>query len=139
MKTRRTAEEIVRLLRDMHRDLAKGLTVVDVCRKHGVGDSTHYRWRERHEPGKVDNDRRYRELESENARLEKLVADLLLDKQMLQLSVSSKCPAQTSARMARGRNGAVRAPLKFKERRGSRSPEARKEAGDTAPKRCLQT
>jgi putative transposase len=84
MTRRRTAEEIARLLREMDRDLAKGLTVGDVCRKHCIGDTTYYRWRERHAPGKVDGDRRCRELESENARLKKLVADLLLDKQMLQ-------------------------------------------------------
>jgi putative transposase len=84
MTRRRTAEDIARLLRDMDRDLAKGLTVVDVCRKHGIGDTTYYRWRERHAPGKVDSDRRCRELETEVERLKRLVADLLLDKQMLQ-------------------------------------------------------
>jgi putative transposase len=100
MKRRQTAEEIVRLLRDMDRDLAKGLTVVDVCRKHGVVDSTYYRWRQRHEPGKVDNDRRYRELESENARLKKLVADLLLDKQMLQDIAKEKVVSPDQQRTA---------------------------------------
>jgi putative transposase len=84
MTRRRTAEDIARLLREMDRDLAKGLTVVDVCRKHGIADSTYYRWRDRHDPGKVDNDRQCRELESEVERLKRLVADLLLDKQMLQ-------------------------------------------------------
>jgi putative transposase len=84
MKRRWTADEITRLLKEVDRDLAKGLTVSDVCRKHGVGPSTYYRWREKRDPEKVDTDRRCRELELEVDRLKKLVAELLLDKQMLQ-------------------------------------------------------
>ena len=84
MKRRWTADEITRLLKEVDRDLAKGLTVSDVCRKHGVGPSTYYRWRGERDPEKVDTDRRCRELELEVDRLKKLVAELLLDKQMLQ-------------------------------------------------------
>jgi putative transposase len=84
MKRRWNADKIVRLLREADRDLAKGLTVSDICRKHGVGQSTYYRWREKLNPEKVDTDRRCRELELELDRLKKLVAELLLDKQMLQ-------------------------------------------------------
>lgn len=84
MRRRRTAEEIARLMREMDRDLAKGLTVPDICRKHGIAEATYYRWRQQHTPGQVDNDRRCRELETEVERLKRLVAELLLDKQMLQ-------------------------------------------------------
>lgn len=84
MKKRKDAAQIARLLREADRDLAKGLTVEDVCRKIGVAPTTYYRWRERHDPAKVDSDRRCRELEIEVDRLKKLVAELLLDKQMLQ-------------------------------------------------------
>jgi putative transposase len=84
MKRRWTADEITRLLKEVDRDLTKGLTVSDVCRKHGVGLSTYYRWREKRDPDKVDTDHRCRELELEVDRLKKLVAELLLDKQMLQ-------------------------------------------------------
>jgi putative transposase len=84
MTRRRTAEEIARLLREMDRDLAKGLTVCDTCRKHGIAEATYYRWHQRHAPGQVDTDRRCRELEAEVERLKRLVAELLLDKQMLQ-------------------------------------------------------
>ena len=84
MKKRRTAEEVTRLLRDADRDLAKGLTVSDICRKLGIAVTTYYRWRQRNDPAQVDTDRRCRELESEVERLKRLVAELMLDKQMLQ-------------------------------------------------------
>jgi len=84
MSKRRTAEEVTRLLKDVDRDLAKGLTVADICRKHGIAVTTYYRWRERHDPATVDTDRRCRQLEVEIDRLKKLVAELLLDKTMLQ-------------------------------------------------------
>ena len=50
MKKRRTRDEVTRLLREVERDLAKGLTVSDVCRKIGVAETTSYRWRQRHNP-----------------------------------------------------------------------------------------
>lgn len=84
MSKRRTAEEVTRLLKDVDRDLAKGLTVADICRKHGIAVTTYYRWRERHDPATVDTDRRCRQLEVEIDRLKRLVAELLLDKTMLQ-------------------------------------------------------
>ena len=84
MSKRRTADQIVRLLREADRDLAKGLTVSDVCRKLGIADNTYYRWRQQHDPAKVDETRRIRELEGEVERLKLLVAELLLDKKMLQ-------------------------------------------------------
>jgi transposase-like protein len=84
MSKRRTAPQIVRLLREADRDLAKGLTVTDVCRKLGIADNTYYRWRQEHDPAKIDDSRRVRELQGEIDRLKKLVAELMLDKQMLQ-------------------------------------------------------
>ena len=84
MRKRRTAEEVGRLLREFDHDLAKGLTVSDICRKAGIAETTYYRWRQQHNPEQVDTDRRCRELEREVDRLKKLVAELLLDKQMLQ-------------------------------------------------------
>jgi transposase-like protein len=84
MSKRRNAEQIVRLLREADRDLAKGLTVADVCRKLGIAENTYYRWRQQHDPVKVDDARRVRVLETEVERLKLLVAELLLDKRMLQ-------------------------------------------------------
>lgn len=84
MSKRRTADEVTRMLKDVDRDLAKGLTVEDICRKNGIAVTTYYRWRERHDPAVVDSDRRCRQLEVEIDRLKRLVAELLLDKTMLQ-------------------------------------------------------
>ena len=84
MKKRWTADKVARLLRDIDRDLAKGLTISDICRKIGIAETTYYRWRQRHDPAQVDADRRCRGLQAEVERLKRLVAELMLDKQMLQ-------------------------------------------------------
>jgi putative transposase len=55
-----------------------------VCRKQGIAEVTYYRWRQQHDPEQVGTDRRCRELERDVDRLKRLVAELLLDKQMLQ-------------------------------------------------------
>ncbi len=84
MGRRWTADKITQLLKEADRDLAKKLTVSDICRKHGISQSMYDRWRQNRDPDKVDGDRRCRELELEVDRVKKLVAELLLDKQMLQ-------------------------------------------------------
>ena len=84
MKKRRSEDEVSRLLKEADRDLAKGLTIADICRKVGVAQTTFYRWKRRHDPVQVDSDRRCRQLEGEIERLKRLVAELMLDKQMLQ-------------------------------------------------------
>ena len=71
-------------MREADRDLAKGLTIGDACRKIGVSQNTYYRWRQRLDPAQVDDTRRVRELQVEVERLKLLVAELLLDKRMLQ-------------------------------------------------------
>ena len=80
MSKRRTADQIVRLLREADRDLVKGLTVADICRQHVIADNTYYRWRQLHDPAKVDDARRVREREAEVERLKLLVAELLREK-----------------------------------------------------------
>ena len=84
MGKRRTKEQIERLLREAERDLGKGLTVGDFCRKAGISQYTFYRWRLRFVSAEQDDSRRVRALESEVERLKLLVAELLLDKKMLQ-------------------------------------------------------
>jgi putative transposase len=84
MSKRRTANQIQRLLREVDRDRAKGLTIGDTCRKLGISENTYHRWRRRFDPAQVDDARRVRELESDVDRLKRLCADLMLDKQMLQ-------------------------------------------------------
>ena len=84
MGKRKKPEEIKRLLGEADRDLARGLSVADVCRKLGVSEATYHRWRQRFDPAKVDDARQVKELQSEVERLKLLVAELLLDKRMLQ-------------------------------------------------------
>ena len=84
MNKRRTAEQIQRLLREVDRDRAKGLTLGDCCRKLGISQTTYHRWHERFDPAQVDDARRVRELQSEVERLKRLTVELMLDKQMLQ-------------------------------------------------------
>jgi putative transposase len=84
MGKRRTREQIERLLREAERDLNTGLTVGDFCRKAGISQNTFYRWRLRFASAEQDDSRRVRALESEVERLKLLVAELLLDKKMLQ-------------------------------------------------------
>lgn len=90
MGKRRTPEQIRRLLHEAARDLAKGLTVADVCRKFAITPSSYFRWRQRFDPAKADDARQVRELQAEVERLKRLVADLLLDKTMLQEVVKKK-------------------------------------------------
>jgi transposase-like protein len=84
MRRRQNADEVARVLREADRDLAKRLTVDDVCRKLGIAQNTYYRWRRRYQPKELDAERRCRELELEAEHLKKLAAEVLLDKQMLQ-------------------------------------------------------
>lgn len=84
MGKRRKPDEIRRLLGEAERDMARGLSVADVCRKMGVSENTYYRWRQRFDPAKPDESRKVKELQSEVERLKLLVAELLLDKRMLQ-------------------------------------------------------
>ncbi len=84
MKKRRTAEQVKRVLREVERDRAKGLTLADVCRKLGISENTYHRWKRIFDPAVIDDARRVRELEGEVERLKRLVAELMLDKQMLQ-------------------------------------------------------
>ena len=89
MGKRWTRKQILRLLREADRDLGRGLTVGDVCRKLGVSPNSYHRWRRQHDPDKVDDARCIRELQVEVERLKRLVAELLLDKTML-LDVAKK-------------------------------------------------
>ena len=79
-----TAEQIISILRQVEVEQSKGKTVEESCREAQVAPNTYYQWRKKYGGMKVDEARRLKELEKENARLKHLVADLTLDKQMLQ-------------------------------------------------------
>ena len=78
-----TTEMIIKKLREAEVLLSKGETVEQVCRKVGVSDVTYYRWRKEYGGMKVEQAKRLKELEQENTRLKKLVADLSLDNSIL--------------------------------------------------------
>ena len=78
-----TAEEIINKLREAEVLLAKGMSVPEACRKLGVSDHTYYRWRKEYGGLKRDQARKLKDLERENARLKRLVADLSLDNAIL--------------------------------------------------------
>jgi transposase-like protein len=84
MGKRKKPDEIKRVLAEADRDLARGLSVADVCRKLGVSEATYHRWRQRFTAARPDDSRQLKELQSEVARLKELVAELLLDNRMLQ-------------------------------------------------------
>ena len=89
-RKRHSPEQIVRKLREADVELGGGAAVADVCKKLGISEQTFFRWRNQYGGMKADDAKRLRDLEAENARLKRLVADLSLDKQMLQEVVAKK-------------------------------------------------
>ncbi len=87
-RKRFSAEEIVNKLREAEVHLSKGMTVGQMCKQLGVTDQTYYRWRREYGGLKVDQARRLKELERENARLKRVVADQALDMAILREAAS---------------------------------------------------
>ena len=78
-----TAEQIINKLREAEILLGQGATVGEASKKIGVTEQTYYRWRKEYGGMRIEQARRLKELEKENARLKKLVADLSLDNAIL--------------------------------------------------------
>ena len=78
-----TAEQIIGKLREAEVLLGQGGTVAEVSRKLSVTEQTYYRWRREYGGMRVEQARRLKELEKENGRLKRLVADLTLDNAIL--------------------------------------------------------
>jgi putative transposase len=83
MGKRYKAEEIIMKLREIELFINQGMDVVQACRQAGISDQSYYRWRKEYGGMKIDQAKRYKELDQENARLKRLVADLSLDNAML--------------------------------------------------------
>lgn len=79
MKKRHTPEQIVRKLRQADAELAAGASTPEVARKLSISEATFHRWRNHYGGMKADAMKRLKELEQENARLKKIVADQALD------------------------------------------------------------
>jgi transposase-like protein len=90
MAKRHTTEEIVRKLRAADVALGEGKTLVQVCKQLKVTEQTYYRWRKEYGSMKLGDAKRLKELEQENAKLKKLVAELSLDKEALQEVLKKK-------------------------------------------------
>jgi transposase-like protein len=84
MARKHKPEEIIGKLREAEIVLAQGGTVGDACRRIGVTEQSYYRWRKEYGGLKMDQARRMKDLEKENARLRRAVSDLTLDKLILQ-------------------------------------------------------
>ena len=82
-RKRFTPEQIIRMLREAEVRLSQGEKVKVICRSLGITEQTYYRWRKDYGGMKVSQAKRLKELERENGRLKKAVAELTLDKLIL--------------------------------------------------------
>ena len=89
-RKRHTAEQIIAKLREAELALAKDPPLVDVVRKLEISEQTYYRWRKEYGGLRLDQAKRLKELEKENSRLKKLVADQALDNAILKEVSSGK-------------------------------------------------
>ena len=81
-------ELIISTLRAIEVELSKGNKIGCICRKFDLTQQTYYRWRKKYGGLKVEQARRFKELEAENVKLKKLVEDLSLDKEILKEAAS---------------------------------------------------
>jgi putative transposase len=82
-RKRHTPEQIIRKLRDAEALMASGSGIAEVCQKLEVSEGTFHRWRHQYGGMKAEEMKRLRELQQENGRLKRIVADLELDKAIL--------------------------------------------------------
>ena len=78
-KKKHSAEQIVSKLRLIEVEMSKGATTQQACKKAGITDQTYYRWRKEYGGMRLEQTKRLKQLEKENSRLKKLVADQALD------------------------------------------------------------
>ena len=89
-KQRHTPEQIIGKLREAEVKLAKGTAIDLVCKGLAITENTYYRWRKEYGGLKLDQAKRLKQLEGENARLKRLLADAELDKAILKEAASGK-------------------------------------------------
>jgi len=82
-RKRFSMEQIITKLREVEINVGQGLTIQEAVRKIGVNDNTYYKWRKLYGTMHMDQARKLRDLEIENARLKKVVADLAIDNAVL--------------------------------------------------------
>lgn len=86
MKRRFTDEQMIAILKEGE----AGIPVKDICRKHGISDATFYTWRKKFGGMEAQDVRRLKDLEAENAKLKKLLAESILDQEALKSALNAK-------------------------------------------------
>ena len=86
-RKRFTAEQIISKLREAEVLQSRGLSIVEICRQLEVKEQTYYKWRKEYGGMRIDQAKRLKEVEQQNIRLKKLVADLSLDNAILKETV----------------------------------------------------
>lgn len=89
-RKRYSPEQIIGMLREAEVRLSQGQTIGEICRGLGVSEQSYYRWRREYGGMEVSQAQRLKELERENARLKRAVADLTLDKAILNEALTGK-------------------------------------------------
>ncbi|GAA3789500.1 hypothetical protein GCM10022600_07650 [Qipengyuania pelagi] len=89
-RSRFSEEQIIAVLKEQE----AGMATADVCRRHGISSATFYKWKSKYGGLEVSDARRLRQLEQENARLKKLLADSMLDNAMLKRSAQKNSSAR---------------------------------------------
>lgn len=90
MRTRPRPDQIAKILREVQADLQAGLNINQACRKGGIGLTTYYRWKALQENPVSCEQIQISEFENKNRRLKELVAELALDRRMLQEALKKK-------------------------------------------------
>ena len=86
MKKRFTEQQIVAILEEGE----AGVAVKEICRKHNISDATFYTWRKKYRGMETEDIRRLKQLEAENQKLKRLLADSMLDNDALKAALSKK-------------------------------------------------
>ncbi len=89
-RKRHSPEQIIRKLREAEGLLAEGRTIAEICQRLEISEQTFHRWRNQYGGMKANDAKRLKELDTENTGLKKLVAELSLDKRILEEALKGK-------------------------------------------------